>query len=80
MAAPAYATDLATFHDASTATGWVELTGYLLGGTPEDETDYFIYADVANQCISQENRKTGLHSIAYNNGTAVTLPTNGVFW
>lgn len=76
MAAPVYATDLAVFDDAESATGWVEVTGYTTGGTPEDDIDYFIYG--TNQCVTQENRKTGLASIAFT-GTAVTLPTSGVF-
>lgn len=76
MAVAVYTTDLSVFDDAESATGWVEVTGYLSGGTPEDDTDYFIYG--TTQCITQENRKTGLHSIAFA-GTAVTLPTDGVF-
>ncbi len=77
MAAPSYTTDLATFNDCTSETGWVEMQGMAVGGGVDLDTDLGIVSD---RCISELIRKTGLASLAYNNGSGVTIPTNGGFF
>ena len=77
MAIPRYSTDLVTFSDCSTVTGWVEMTGMDLGGGPDLDGDLGIYGP---SCISEEVRKTGLFSLAFNFGSGVTIPTDGGFF
>ena len=77
MASPAYTTDLLTFNLAENSGTWVEMTGYVAGGTPDiTDTDNPIQGSYhASQTV-----KTGLNSIACNYGSGVTVPTNGAFF
>jgi hypothetical protein len=77
MAAPSYTTDLTTFNDCTSTTGWVEMTNMANGGGADLDTDLGIVSD---RCISELIRKTGLASLAYNNGATVTVGTNGGFF
>jgi len=78
MAVPTYTSDLSSgiITNVETNTGtWSEFTAYSVGGTPvTNETDYFIQG--AN-CTSATASKTGLASIAFDNATGVTIPTDG---
>jgi hypothetical protein len=77
MAAPVYTTDLTTYSDATTTTGWVELTAYNAAGGPTADTDLAIHGST---CITMDRAKTTRdNSLAYD-GTAPTLPTNGGFF
>jgi len=76
MAVPSYTTDLLTFDDASTATNWLEFTGYTASAPPDVDTDYAIYG---SSSITADRAKTGLSSIG-STATTVTLPTNGAFF
>lgn len=76
MAAPSYTTDLSPLNLAENSGTWVEMTGYTAGGTPDiTDTDneiqgtYHVSATV----------KSGLNSIVCNNGSGVTIPTDGAF-
>ena len=77
MPVPSYTTDLNTFNACTSNTGWVEMTGMAQGGGADLDTDLGIVSD---RCISELIRKTGLASLAYNNGSGVTIPTNGGFF
>ena len=75
MAAPSYTTDLTTIDDAENNTSWVEMS-WNQGGSPTSESDYYIQN---SGCVSAEFKKTGLGSLAYNNGTGITISTPNVF-
>ncbi|OGD84181.1 hypothetical protein A2572_03470 [Candidatus Collierbacteria bacterium RIFOXYD1_FULL_40_9] len=75
MAAPTYTTDLSNINTAENTGTWSEFSTYTIGGTPvTNETDYFIQG---TQCTSATMTKSGLGSIAVDNGSGVTVPTDG---
>ena len=76
MAAAVYTTDLLTFNDATTNTGWGEFTGMTLGAGPDIDTDLAIHGTI---CITQDRAKVGLNSQGYA-GTAVTLAVGEGFF
>ena len=77
MAAPTYTTDLLTYNDMTSTTGWSEAQGMTsTDGAGEVDPDLGI---LGSSCLSESQRKTGLGSLVYT-GTAPTLPTNGAFF
>ena len=57
MATPTYTTDLNDITTAESITNWAELTGHTGGGSPTNESDYFIQG---SYCVSQSTGvKTG---------------------
>lgn len=76
MAIPSYTTDLTTFNDATTNTGWGEFTGMALGAGPDIDSDLAIHGSI---CITQDRAKVGLNSQGYD-GTAVTINTGECFF
>jgi hypothetical protein len=76
MAAPSYTTDLVTYNDATSATGWGEATGMATSAGPGVDTDLAIHGSI---CISQDRHGPGLSSQVFT-GTGPTLPTNGAFF
>lgn len=63
MAAPAYTTDLLTYNDVTSITGWSEPTGMTdLNGAGEVDGDLAIYGTV---CISEAMRKTTLGALVF---------------
>lgn len=76
MAAPSYTTDLSTLNLAENSGTWVEMTGYVAGGTPDiTDTDN----EIQGTYHVSSTTKTGLNSIVCNNGSGVTIPTDGAF-
>lgn len=71
MAIPSYTTDLTTYNDCTSATGWLELIGMALSAPPDIDTDLAIHGSV---CITSDRAKTGLSSNAYV-GAGFTLAT-----
>ena len=77
MAAPSYTTDLLTYNDMTSTTGWSEATGMTqTDGSGVVDTDLGI---LGNSCLSESQRKSGLGSLVYT-GTAPTLPVGGAFF
>ena len=76
MAAPNYTTDLTTINTAEATTGYTEPTGATAGGIAVAEVDYFIQG---TGCISKTFNATGLGGLHYNNGSGVTIPTDGSY-
>jgi len=77
MAAPSYTTDLATFDLAENLAAWIEFTNMGGGGNPDE-------ADNDNEIqgtymTSQTSTTASLISMGKDNGSGITLPTNGVF-
>ena len=62
MAAATYTTDLTTYNDCTTITGWIELTGMALSAPPDIDTDLAIHGSI---CITSDRAKVGLSSNAY---------------
>lgn len=62
MAAPSYTTDLQTFVNGSSLTGFVEFTGYTSGTKQVIDTDLAIYGA---SCISASNRASSPCSLAF---------------
>lgn len=62
MAVPSYTTDLQTYNDCTSVTGWLELIGMALSAPPDIDTDLAIHGSV---CISSDRAKTGLSSNAF---------------
>lgn len=78
MAAPSYTTDLTDVTPTDGSGTWTELTGYSQGGAPVQETDFYIQG---TGCVSAPpNRKTGSHSIAFDNTTNITVPAGECFF
>lgn len=82
MAAPVYTTDLTDITDCDSGT-FFEFTGYTAGtlqGVPE--TDYFIQDGSGSGGSVSSTCKTTLNSIGFDNGSGVTIPTDGavLFW
>lgn len=81
MAAPTYTADLTTLSAAEVNTNWAEPTasGWTAGGTPATETDYFLQGAA---CVSKPfaTGATGIGGAMYNNGSGITLPTDGAFF
>jgi hypothetical protein len=77
MAAPTYATDLATglIHacDAASAS-WTEPTGFTVGAITVPETDFFIHN---TGCLSKNQQTTGGNGAIYNMASGQTIPANG---
>jgi hypothetical protein len=79
MAAPNYSSDLTDVDDADTSTNWSEINdgAWDDGDTLNNDTDYpYIQG---NASLNQEMNKTGVCSAIANNGSAITLPTDGAF-
>lgn len=77
MTAPSYTEDLADIDLATAITNWAESTdaAWALGGAPTADGDYpYIQGSMA---ISQTATKTGLVSLLVNNGSGITVPTDG---
>lgn len=77
MAAPVYTTDLSTLNTGESTTGWTEPTNATAGGVAVAEVDRFIQG---TGCISKTFNATGLGGLAYTNGSAVVIPTDGAFF
>jgi len=74
MAAPAYASDLSTILlEFPNTTGWTALGGGA-AGLNAPETDYFIQN--AN-CITKNAWASATKGMIYNNGSGITVPTDG---
>ena len=71
MAAASYTTDLTTYNDCTSATGWIELTGMALSAPPDVDTDLAIHGSI---CITSDRAKVGLSSNAFV-GAGFTLAT-----
>src|SRR5512139_1780595 len=79
MASPLYQTDLSNFDLAENTAAWLEFTNMSGGGLPDEadtvnkiQGDYF--------CTQTTNVAAGtLVSMGKDNGSAVTLPTDGAF-
>ncbi len=76
MAAPSYTTDLVTYNDCTSSSGWGEVTNLSLGAGPDTDSDLAIHGTV---CITQDRAKVGGNSQVFT-GTGPTLPTNGAFF
>ena len=77
MTAPSYTEDLTDLNLAESTTGWAEstVTAWKDGGAATTDTDYpFIQGTVA---ISQQATKNTYASLLYNNGSGITIPTDG---
>ncbi len=79
MAVPSYTTDLNDISLAQSATGWAESSdaNWDDGGTPVADADYPFIQDTLS--ISQPATKVGIASAIYNNGSSITIPTDGAF-
>ena len=80
MAAPSYTEDLTDIDLANSTTGWAEssATQWKDGGSATTDTDYpYIQGSVA---ITQQATKSTYCSLLYNNGTGITLPTDGAYF
>jgi len=78
MAAPVYSTDLNDIYaGAGSTTNWTALGGGASGLNAE--TDYFIQG---TGCTSKNAWASALKGMIYNNGSGVTIPTDGavLFW
>lgn len=74
MTAPAYSTDLTDLLlDFPNTTGWSALGGGA-SGLNAPETDYFIQG---SNCISKNAWASALKGMIYNNGSGITVPTDG---
>ena len=79
MAAPAYTTDLTDLDVADANTNWSESSNGAWddGGVPLADSDYpYIQG---NNAISQTMTKTTICSLIADNGSGITLPTDGAF-
>ena len=77
MAVPSYTTDLTTYTDCTSVTGFAEATNMTgTDGSGVVDSDLAIHG---TQCVSESQRKSGLGSLVYT-GTAPTLPTTGGFF
>lgn len=78
MAAPSYATDLTDVDTAEATTNWAESTDAAWddGGNPTLDPDTFIQN---TNSISQSMPKTTICSLLANNGSGITLPTDGAY-
>jgi len=80
MAAPTYTSDLSTnqITNCEGTETWIEFTGALGGDIPTAELDFYIQG---SGCYSSDtNRKTGLLSGAFNNGTPITFAAGECFF
>src|SRR3990167_225185 len=79
MAAPIYATDLATLDLAEANTNWAEptATGWTLGAAPgaADSEN----AIQGTNAVPKAFNATGVGGLLLNFGSAPTIPTDGVF-
>lgn len=77
MAAASYTTDLNVLHTMETTPTSGEFTGYATGGTPAVDTDYPVQG---TQHLSATMTKTGLCSIAVDNGANITWTSGWAFF
>lgn len=79
MAAASYTTDLTTIDPADSTTGWAESTDTAWddGGSATLDTDYPYLQNTG--AVSQQMTKATICSLLYNNGSGITLPTDGAF-
>ena len=79
MASPSYTTDLTDVTTAESTSGWAELSGHTGGGSPTQESDYYIQG---SYCVSQSTgNKTGTQcGLQYDNGSNITLNTGDCFF
>jgi len=80
VAAPAYTHDLTTINEAEVVTAFAEPTDvdYDDGGTPACDADYPFLQNTLS--VSQPCTKTGIAGILCNNGSGITIPTDGAFF
>ncbi len=77
MSAPTYTTDLQTYNDCSSATGWAEATNMTAAnGSGEVDGDLAIYSTV---CYTESQRKAGLSSLVYT-GTEPTWTSGWAYF
>jgi hypothetical protein len=82
MAAPTYSNDLTTVDEAEATTNWAESSdgNWDDGGSPSSDADYpYIQTGAGNGAISQQMTKTGICSLFVDNGSGITLPTDGAY-
>jgi hypothetical protein len=77
MAVPSYTTDLLTFNDCTSATGWGEATGMTSSGGPDTDTDLAIQGST---CITQDRHNTGLSSQVYTGSEPAAWTTGDCFF
>jgi hypothetical protein len=77
MAAPSYTEDLTDIDLAQATTNWAEptATGWTDGGTPTADGDYPYIQDTL--AISQTITKASICALMANNGSGITIPTDG---
>jgi len=79
MTAPSYTTDLSDVTTAESITSWTELSGHTGGGSPTQESDYFIQG---SYCVSQSTGvKTGTAcGLEFDYGSNVTISAGDCFF
>lgn len=82
MAAASYTTDLLLISECEVTTNFTEPTGATAGGTAAQENEFFVQNSFS---ISKTFNATGIGGLHFNNGTGITLPTDGavftwIYW
>jgi hypothetical protein len=80
MAAPSYDKDLVDVTTADGSTGFAEptATGWTSGGTPTQDSDYpYIQGSSTYNSALQAATKTGIAAMLFDNGSGITIPTDG---
>jgi hypothetical protein len=82
MAAASYTTDLLLINECEVITNFTEPTGGTAGGTAAQENEFYVQNSFS---ISKTFNATGVGGLHYNNGTGITLPTDGavftwIYW
>ena len=79
MTAPSYTTDLSDVTTAESTTSWAELSGHTGGGSPTQESDYFIQG---SYCVSQSTgNKTGTAcGLQFDHGSNISLSAGDCFF
>lgn len=80
MAAPSYTEDLTDITEAESTTNWSESTdaNWDDGGNATADADYAFIQNTLS--ISQTATKATICSLFYNNGSGITIPTDGAFF
>lgn len=79
MAAPSYTKDITDINLAELTTNWAEptATGWTGGGSQTQDVDYpYIQGSYS---VLQATSKSGVSALLYNNGSGITIPTDGAF-
>lgn len=82
MTAPAYDKDLVDITTADGSTGFAEATatGWTNGGAQVQDADYpYIQGSATYNSVLQAMTKSGIAALLYNNGSGITIPTDGAF-